>query len=365
LKPRQKNTYNKNNRDIIPAMVKLLTEMGLSGNAKLERLAGGKNNQVFKVMADDQRFCLKSYFAHEDDPRDRLDREFSFSRYAWNKGIRCIPQPLAADKKQQVALYEFIEGEKLYETDIGEDIIKQAIRFILELNRYKQSGEALDLPFASEACFSISEHLICVERRLKRLIDIVPDDSVDKKAVDFIKRQLIPAWMMFKKGILEKLGPSDVDIDDVIDDKSRCLSPSDFGFHNALRERNGNLRFIDFEYAGWDDPAKMICDFFCQPEVTVSNTFLSLFEDDVMPLFDKKDVIKKRVALLFPLYRIKWCCIMLNEFIPEGYARRSHAKEDAKPPRREEQLAKAKSYLSETLNCAQKKTARGIKWELC
>ena len=25
--------------------------------------------------------------------------------------------------------------------------------------------------------------------------------------------------------------------------------------------------FIDFEYAGWDDPSKLICDFFCQPAV--------------------------------------------------------------------------------------------------
>ncbi len=352
MKPKQEKAHHKDNQDIIPTAARLMKKMGLTGDVTLERLAGGKNNQVFKVMADDQRFCLKSYFVHEDDHRDRLGHEFSFLRYAWDKGIRCIPQPLAADKKQQVALYEFIEGGKLHEIDIMEDIIKQAIRFILELNRCKQSDEALDLPFASEACFSISEHLNCVERRLKRLIEIVPDDSVGKKADDFIKRQLIPSWMMFKKGILEKLGPSDIDIDDVIDDKGLCLSPSDFGFHNALRERNGNLRFIDFEYAGWDDPAKMICDFFCQPEVTVSSAFLPLFEDDVMPLFDKKDAIKERVTLLFPLYRIKWCCIMLNEFIPEGYARRNYAKKDAKMRRREEQLAKAKSYLSETLNYA-------------
>ena len=38
--------------------------------------------------------------------------------------------------------------------------------------------------------------------------------------------------------------------------ETRCLSPSDFGFHNALLEATGKLRFVDFEYAGWDDPAK-------------------------------------------------------------------------------------------------------------
>ena len=44
----------------------------------------------------------------------------------------------------------------------------------------------------------------------------------------------------------------------------RCLSPSDFGFHNALlRGRPGvpgarDWVFLDFEYFGWDDPAKTV-----------------------------------------------------------------------------------------------------------
>ena len=29
-----------------------------------------------------------------------------------------------------------------------------------------------------------------------------------------------------------------------------------------------------------------------------------------------------RVRLLLPVYRLKWCCIALNEFLPTGAARR-------------------------------------------
>ena len=39
------------------------------------------------------------------------------------------------------------------------------------------------------------------------------------------------------------------------------ISPSDFGFHNALRTNTGPV-FFDFEFSGWDDPAKTIIDFF-------------------------------------------------------------------------------------------------------
>ena len=58
-----------------------------------------------------------------------------------------------------------------------------------------------------------------------------------------------------------------VEADQPLDPAERCLSPSDFGFHNAILANDGRLRFIDFEYAGWDDPSKLICDFFCQPAV--------------------------------------------------------------------------------------------------
>jgi hypothetical protein len=349
LRPIKETTSPNSHQGLLPVAAKLIKEMGLSGDVTLERLPGGRNNQVFKITAVEQRFLLKSYFVHEDDPRDRLGNEWSFLRYAWDNGIRCIPQPLTADKSHHVALFEFIDGRKLTASDIIEDHIERAIRFVIELNQYKTSDEALNLPLASEACFSITDHFNCVEQRLKRLGEIEPWDSVGKDADEFIKRQLIPCWMSLKQNMLEECGTSDTALSKVLDPNERCLSPSDFGFHNALRERNGKLCFIDFEYAGWDDPAKLICDFFCQPEVGVSHAFLPSFKQGVLHSFDKKGALEERVKLLFSLYRIKWCCIMLNEFLPEGVARRGYANQNAKTESREEQLRKVKRYLTESL----------------
>ena len=45
-----------------------------------------------------------------------------------------------------------------------------------------------------------------------------------------------------------------------IDSAERTLSPSDFGFHNALKRSDGRIVFLDFEYFGWDDPAKMTAE---------------------------------------------------------------------------------------------------------
>jgi hypothetical protein len=106
------------------------------------------------------------------------------------------------------------------------------------------------------------------------------------------------------------------------------------------------LKFIDFEYSGWDDPAKTVCDFFCQPDVTVPMKFFdrvsrAFVEDSSDPEFHLR-----RIALLLPVYRVKWCCIMLNEFLPVGSRRRSFAKDPAsQEQRRATQLQKVRRAL--------------------
>jgi hypothetical protein len=55
-----------------------------------------------------------------------------------------------------------------------------------------------------------------------------------------------------------------------------------------------------------------------------------------------------RSKMLLDAYRIKWVCIMLNEFLPQEEARRDFALSDrGRAERREKQLAKAASRLAE------------------
>ena len=44
---------------------------------------------------------------------------------------------------------------------------------------------------------------------------------------------------------------AEIDPTMTIDPAERCISPSDFGFHNALVDERGIVRFLDFEYSGW------------------------------------------------------------------------------------------------------------------
>ena len=127
---------------------------------------------------------------------------------------------------------------------------------------------------------------------------------------------------------------------------SRRLSPSDFGFHNALVGPDGRLVFLDFEYAGWDDPAKLIADFFCQPAVPAPLGECDRFVRTIGGELHDDGACARRLAVLWPVYQIKWVCIILNEFLPIGGARRRFARSGAEAAERKTmQLHKARHRL--------------------
>ncbi|HRD75978.1 MAG TPA: aminoglycoside phosphotransferase family protein, partial [Hyphomicrobiaceae bacterium] len=85
---------------------------------------------------------------------------------------------------------------------------------------------------------------------------------------ELVKKRLVPAWQRVRARIEQGAVRASLDLARPLDHHEQCLSPSDFGFHNALSDA-GRVTFIDFEYAGRDDPAKLASDFCCQPEIPV------------------------------------------------------------------------------------------------
>lgn len=306
----------------------LLADAGASRDALLLPLAGGGNNRVYRVASGERSFLLKEYFRHPGDRRDRLGAEFGFARFAWDQGVRCIPEPIACDATQGVALYDFVEGAPIAAEEVTAADIEQAAAFVRTLDGIRLAPGAQSLPDASEACFSIAAHLDLVEQRLRRLLAITPVTELDKQAKDFTEKDLCIFFRQVRAGIESALARLRIPAVKELTRQKRTISPSDFGFHNALRQEDGNLVFLDFEYAGWDDPAKLVCDFFCQVAVPVPPGFQDRFRS-AATRERTNDWLDARLQLLMPLYRIKWCCIVLNHFLPVAAARRRFASEDA------------------------------------
>lgn len=323
----------------------------LSKNANLptdfsvERVENGNNNQVFYVAyKDGTKALLKAYFQHPNDPRNRLKSEFSFVNFAWKNNIRSVPKPIVADFWNNLGLYEFIDGNKISLADVDDVMVKKALEFFNHLNEYKESAEAKDLPVASEACFSIRDHIKIVKNRVEKLKKIERNSKIDEEAADFVENELFKMWNNILHYATDYANEHGLDVGKEISEEEKCISPSDFGFHNAII-RNEKLYFIDFEYAGIDDIAKMVCDFFCQPEIPVPFKYFDFFVDEISKNFLNNEELRHRINLLLPVYRIKWCCILMNDFLDVGAKRRGFAHGEISEHHKARQLDKARKYL--------------------
>lgn len=324
---------------------RLASAAGRGAVAGLTRFPGGRNNRVYRLdIAGGESLVLKRYFSDPRDPRDRLAAEWRFLQHAWSRGVRTIPQPLASDPVSACGLYAFLPGHKLAASELGAAQVDAAVVFLLAVNAAPR--QPLAFPPGSEACFSIAQHLDTVEYRVARLGDLDSTVPHADNARQFIVEVLLPTWAATRVRIVEAAIRSGLSLDSVLAPEACCISPSDFGFHNALVDRVGTVNFLDFEYAGRDDPAKLVSDFFCQPEIPVPLGYHAHFVSRLADGLGLDEAGRTRCRLLLDAYRIKWTCIVLNDFLPLGAARRAFADGGQWAARCATQLAKAKANVA-------------------
>lgn len=329
--------------NLLALTLRLTDQAGFGRARELSRLAGGKNNQVYRVETEDGApLVLKRYFSDPRDGRDRLSAEWNFLECAWQDGVRAIPQPLAKNADAQAALYSFVAGEKLDARELEGRHIDAAADFILAINTQSRS----DIAPASDACFSISDHLQLVERRLLRLATLDQEAPHATEAQRFVFTGLKRTWDVVRDRTRREALALGLDLHRSLSEAECCLSPSDFGFHNALATADGRMIFLDFEYAGRDDPAKLVVDFYCQPAVPVPPSCRDRFVAKLAAL-PLDEAARVRCRILLDVARVKWACILLNEFLPVGAARRAFADLGEREARCATQLEKAKAKLAE------------------
>jgi len=157
---------------------------------------------------------------------------------------------------------------------------------------------------------SCKDRLSQIEERFRHLKNVA---CLHPELEQFMHQTAIPALNDEWARVMDDVGR----LYDPIAPADRMLTPSDFGFHNAIRQADGTLMFVDFEYFGWDDPVKLAADFLLHPVVTFSHDLKQLFLDKLRPLFNDPDAFAHRLRGPFPLYALRWCAIVLNPFIAQ------------------------------------------------
>ncbi len=310
----------------------------------VEEIGGGGNSRVYRVIVSPSRsFALKAYFQHASDKRDRMRTEFDSLCFLWENGVRNIPTPVLANSEHNFAIYEWIDGSRISSEDVSARDIRAATRFLGCLTELRDRPDSRFLGIASEACFSGPALLENLECRLKLLLSL--DENTELQF--FLEQKFIPSLHAISDWSRRHAG-SDFNLE--LNQDLRILSPSDFGFHNALRSEDGEVFFLDFEYFGWDDPAKTISDFLLHPAMTLSPEFKRQFVTSATESFHCQDDFVTRLKAFYPLFGLKWCLILLNEFLPEQLLRRRFAGNRHHSERTQaEQLRKAEEKLRQTL----------------
>lgn len=307
----------------------------------IQAVGGGRNSRVYWVsLGNSHSRALKVYFHHASDNRNRMQTEFTSLAFLWLNGVRNVPEALIASSELGCAVYSWIEGRKFARWDVTAPEIDSAAAFLQRLLELRTAPGVESLGAASEACFSGS----AIEENLRCRLEPLRNQSESPELEAFLSSKFVPAldsMCQWSRGRLGEAFQADLPRD------ARTLSPSDFGFHNALKTETGDTCFLDFEYFGWDDPAKTICDFLLHPGMLLPEALKRRFAQSTVGALPFRAGLRERVEAYYPLFGLKWCLILLNEFLPAHLLRRRFAgmSEAAGRIKQAEQLDKAERML--------------------
>jgi Phosphotransferase enzyme family len=315
------------------------------GVASCAPIGTGRNSRVFRVDLfpdgrEAQTVVFKFYRRDPGDTRDRLAVEFEALRFLWENGIRTIARPMAADRERYCGVYEYIVGTPI--AAVSQPDVDAAVDFLASLKLLRDRPGSACLPVASEAQFSLAGIASAVESRVVRLRQS-PRQGDGVALHEWIDDVLEPLTREVDAWSRSEAARSKIPYDAELDALERILSPSDFGFHNAVRRPDGTLGFVDFEYFGWDDPAKTAADFVLHPGMALAEPLRRRYMSAFLAAFKDNVNLPSRARIVYPMFGIKWCLIILNDFLP---GRAATVAPDELSTVRRNQLAKADAFAA-------------------
>ena len=274
-------------------------KMGINYPTFIKEIKEGRNSNIFLYKHKQDKFVVKLYKSLQ-----RLKREKLFYDFLRINELKSVPELLSSNNKYKIIIFRHINGKKV--NKISNDDLKELILFLKNLNCNKFNN----LPLAIDGIKDRKNHLNLCQKIINDLKLINDKTPINRIVIKFLNQNLLPQFELIKKNIMKKKFQTYLKR---IDNKNLIVSPSDLGFHNILKYKK-KLYFYDFEYAGLDDPIKLICDFICQPDQKLSTLQKNKFINNKLFFEYNIQEINFLVKLFLPLHQIKWCCIMLNEF---------------------------------------------------
>jgi len=319
--------------------VKWANQLGADPNS-LERLKGGINNCVFRCCDKTTTWVIKGYPPFELGRRDRMEAEIQFLEYSNHVAPGFTPALIHSDPDRRCVVLENLAGSLFCEgVPPPKQAVEAAVRFMHLLNHDLRQAQGYIQLDAAEGFLSLRQHLSNLQGRLE-LMSTSHLRKSDKSLAETLLQHIRYEFDSVKERTNSSIDQGK--IEDAINPDQICISPSDFGFHNAISTANG-IKFIDFEFAGWDDPAKATLDFSFQPRVPVFRYGFPLLSTWNLR---RQRYISKRCQYLAPILRLKWLCILLSVLDPHRLRRILQIAPDDEGILISQRLQKAHAYFT-------------------
>jgi hypothetical protein len=263
----------------------------------------GRNNKVFKILIKNKKYVLKFFSSKSYSYKSRMKREISFLKLVKNFNIDNVPLLISYSYKENYILISYLEGYQL--SLISENELRSISNFIRNINKNK-TKYAIN---AIDYCNSLKDHINLINKKCRFFIK---NANLNKDISYFLKYKFLPKKKLVIQNIKNNINKKK--LYKKITLKEKIISPSDLSLLN-LKKNKKKLYYYDFEYAGLDDPLKLICDIICNPSNKFSNK--NLFSETILNNFGLNKKNHNLLDLFIPLHKLKWCLIILNEFIDE------------------------------------------------
>jgi thiamine kinase-like enzyme len=253
----------------------------------------------------------------------RISAEYKALKLYEDHNIINVPRIYAADWENGMSILEWIEGHPVDQPSYID--IDAILAFIEAHKNISRVAEKRHYGTAFEACLSIAEIIRQINFRVGRLYQSIRNDLTGQ--LNFFLLEEFPYVFKNVIGWLNKKnGQEKIDFINKLPSIKQCLIPADIGFHNMLWNNERGLIFLDFEYFGLDDPVKLLADFILHPAHTDLPFFLKeQFIEGMNHIFKDDHSFKDRYILSYPLFALRWCTILLNEFNARSWYSRQRA----------------------------------------
>lgn len=290
-----------------PGLIDQLAQQGLGAKiASSTNLHGGRNSTVSKIeLQNGDIFVIKKY--KENHPQ-RYRRERSFLHLLNAKLLSAkVPKLLASSEKDHANAISFLTAQTVEKP--SEAHWCQCLKFVEDLQQIKESEEAKALPPASEATTSLQTGLGFTSRRRNLRLQWAKQQPTDNRVASWIESSLEVAFQTLAKNTI--CHPA---FKFTLRQEEMIISPSDYGLHNSLVDSDGQLVFFDFEYSGWDDPAKAWSDFFLQPHFPAPDSLRKQALTAWTLTLDSQAIqrLSDRLPYVYACCCLNWIYIILN-----------------------------------------------------